>query len=622
MNYKTKILFILLAGFLIVSLITIISMYSVYQYKHIQLLSSSSKIIQLYKNTFKHILEDAEYFKRIDFSQSSKKILSDFKKTSITMYHYNNNINAISLIKQFPNLDYEKVYEESIITYTGEKLNIRPIQKIIKDSKKSQSNFLSIIMHSEPVAQTNKSIGIELASEENRYQTILNMHKANEYTISRPAQLVHKYKEKVSNSIIFYPLYKKKRDEFYTWFVAMPFTYNKILDNIVSKDSSFSNLYIEVFDKNENIIAGTKGAYINGSMVLVLEREVNLGSKEYRIQVFAKSIFTFDRFLPNIFGFFSGLLFLIFIGYYLIYKENKNKEILGLKFRLSEAQNISSSGHCVCQNFSDTFLCSDGFRNILKIDDSIITLRKLLSIIYIEDKKNVYHHIVNVAKKKIMKNGNLTVRVLTNDRMKWVKVEYRTFYDEKNNIHELFIVIQDITSFKTLEIALKESNEKFQEIARIDHLTGAYNRAYFDKELERELNLFSRYGNIFTILLIDIDHFKKINDTYGHNVGDSILIEFSQRIENESRDTDIFARWGGEEFVILLPNIDNAHAAFVADKIRKSINETLFSSIYNITCSIGVSEVKKYDSALSLFTRVDKALYDAKENGRNRIKVY
>jgi diguanylate cyclase (GGDEF)-like protein len=135
------------------------------------------------------------------------------------------------------------------------------------------------------------------------------------------------------------------------------------------------------------------------------------------------------------------------------------------------------------------------------------------------------------------------------------------------------------------------------------------------------LSHYNRYGDIFSILLIDIDHFKKINDSYGHNEGDNVLVQFSTLLKSQLRDTDVFARWGGEEFAILIPHLNKKNAAFVANKLRKAIEKFSFSSKYHITCSIGIAEVEKGDEKVTIFNRVDDALYSAKENGRNTVKI-
>ena len=121
--------------------------------------------------------------------------------------------------------------------------------------------------------------------------------------------------------------------------------------------------------------------------------------------------------------------------------------------------------------------------------------------------------------------------------------------------------------------------------------------------------------------MFDIDHFKKINDTYGHTTGDIVLKEIAQVVTETIRKYDIVARWGGEEFVILVPNSKAEETALMAEKIRETIEKYAFTEAGTVTCSFGVTEYKDGDSIDSLVTRADEALYKAKEQGRNRVET-
>jgi diguanylate cyclase (GGDEF)-like protein len=119
--------------------------------------------------------------------------------------------------------------------------------------------------------------------------------------------------------------------------------------------------------------------------------------------------------------------------------------------------------------------------------------------------------------------------------------------------------------------------------------------------------------------MFDIDHFKQVNDNYGHAVGDETLIKLAEIVNKEIRDTDLFARWGGEEFMILCPHTDLDHSVKLAERIRVSIEEQKFKAVGHISCSFGVTEFKNSEDADDLTKRVDDALYQAKENGRNQV---
>ncbi|MCH9740971.1 MAG: GGDEF domain-containing protein, partial [Epsilonproteobacteria bacterium] len=123
----------------------------------------------------------------------------------------------------------------------------------------------------------------------------------------------------------------------------------------------------------------------------------------------------------------------------------------------------------------------------------------------------------------------------------------------------------------------------------------------------------------FSIILFDIDYFKCINDTYGHNAGDKVLVELARLVNLGLRESDIFARWGGEEFVILSRYSTAHQAQLLASRLRKDIESYSFDIVKKMTCSFGVTQFKADDSKAQLFNRVDDALYEAKDNGRNQV---
>lgn len=165
--------------------------------------------------------------------------------------------------------------------------------------------------------------------------------------------------------------------------------------------------------------------------------------------------------------------------------------------------------------------------------------------------------------------------------------------------------------------------QKLLLLAETDPLTGAYNRRFFNNSLTRAIAEYTRYQNIFSILMIDVDHFKKLNDTFGHDIGDEVLKRLVNICNGVLRDIDIFSRYGGEEFMILLPNTSSKDACVVANRIRIALEkESLVIESKNIayTVSVGVTEVKSVDENIEQLTkRVDLALYQAKESGRNQV---
>ena len=165
--------------------------------------------------------------------------------------------------------------------------------------------------------------------------------------------------------------------------------------------------------------------------------------------------------------------------------------------------------------------------------------------------------------------------------------------------------------------------EKIQMQTKVyyDNLTNIYNRNKIDEIFEQEITRVQRYNEIFSMILIDIDHFKDFNDTYGHLVGDEVLILLAKTIEKITRTTDTFARWGGEEFVMILPNTTKQNAAIVAEHLRGDVQKIQHKTAGGVTASFGVSQYEANDTEKSMYEKCDAALYRAKENGRNRVEI-
>ena len=177
-------------------------------------------------------------------------------------------------------------------------------------------------------------------------------------------------------------------------------------------------------------------------------------------------------------------------------------------------------------------------------------------------------------------------------------------------------------------ISGKRSVTKLTKVASIDKLTKLYNRGYIELYLSKQLEYARTYNQPLSVLMLDIDHFKKVNDTYGHSAGDQVLIIFAELISNCLRRSDVAGRYGGEEFIVVLPATDVKIAYIIAERIRLKIQETSIPPIGgikmpSITCSVGVSTFPYFaDTVEALKKTSDLALYSAKESGRNQSKVY
>lgn len=190
--------------------------------------------------------------------------------------------------------------------------------------------------------------------------------------------------------------------------------------------------------------------------------------------------------------------------------------------------------------------------------------------------------------------------------------------DSKGELIGVLGIARDISERKKLQ-------EELQQQAITDELTGVYNRRYFFMRAEQELQRIQRYGGACSLLMLDIDGFKRINDVFGHPVGDTILAKVAAVCTETIRCTDLLGRVGGEEFAVLLYEIDLEGARLLAERVRQNIQAAVFganaTTNVSLTVSIGVSSSDGEDSLPSLIQRADAALYEAKNGGRNQVRV-
>lgn len=189
-------------------------------------------------------------------------------------------------------------------------------------------------------------------------------------------------------------------------------------------------------------------------------------------------------------------------------------------------------------------------------------------------------------------------------------------------------IIRDITERKQMERNLREANKKLEELSIRDDLTYLYNRRYACRVLEKEFVRAARYHNHLSCLMIDIDYFKRINDLYGHRFGDKVLVYFSSFLLEMKRYTDIVSRYGGEEFLLILPDVNMDGAVNFAERLRNTISKLRIGDKEGaihvvITISVGISSyTKDIHCSEELICQADMALYDAKRQGRNRVRCH
>ncbi len=203
-------------------------------------------------------------------------------------------------------------------------------------------------------------------------------------------------------------------------------------------------------------------------------------------------------------------------------------------------------------------------------------------------------------------------------KVKLLNQEDKEFYYFHIKVSKIAFSMEYLLLFHNITKIVGETN-KVIRLAEHDALTGIYNRVKLNTLFPDFIYNANRYDKDFAIILFDIDHFKRINDTYGHNIGDSVLIELTYMIKNLLRDSDIFVRWGGEEFIIVLQVASISDASKLASRLRKNLEEHPFLHVGKVTCSFGVTAFRDGDTQIILLERADEALYEAKDNGRNQV---
>ena len=302
----------------------------------------------------------------------------------------------------------------------------------------------------------------------------------------------------------------------------------------------------------------------------------------------------------QIFAVFTAFAVFLYVKYYIINNYNeKMKEYL----------------HLIDNNFLSSSSDKDG--NITKVSEALCRTTGYSKEELIGKNHNIFRHkdIPNRVFKEMWetilsgKEWRGDIKNLNKDG---------SYYWADSKITPIFKKDGSIKGFNALRFDITD-RKKLKELSITDSLTQVSNRLHLDTNYSMEMKRATRYGTIFSTIIIDIDFFKKINDTFGHKIGDDILVKLAQVLQKNIREIDILGRWGGEEFLIICPDTTIEHVKILAEKIRFKIEQYDFSINHPITCSFGVSQYNKNDENEDTFKRADKALYTAKDSGRNKV---
>ena len=212
------------------------------------------------------------------------------------------------------------------------------------------------------------------------------------------------------------------------------------------------------------------------------------------------------------------------------------------------------------------------------------------------------------------RSSNQKTMELLNNHRTFATIEYH--FSQVLSLRETTI-LQEFHRYLKYPLANALQYYSLKQMALKDHLTSLGNRASYEEALHRLISAFNRTQESFGLLVIDMDKFKKVNDSYGHQEGDKVLMAMGEVLSHSIRDTDFAFRFGGDEFCCLLPNSDNRINSLIAQRIQQNMHKSPILGKHQISCSIGSTIYQSLDTGKCLFSRADKALYNAKESGRS-----
>ena len=281
---------------------------------------------------------------------------------------------------------------------------------------------------------------------------------------------------------------------------------------------------------------------------------------------------------------------------------------------------------CVSDVYGNFIKVNKEFENVLGYHTEELEGKSFLSLIHKDDLDSTLNALNDLKKQKpILTFVN---RYLCKDGI-YRYIEWRSHpngksvYSSGRDITKRIEMEEELRKFN-LELTklaeeLKQKNKELEFVANRDKLTSLYNRHFFDEIIDNEMDQADINNEIMSLVIFDLDHFKNVNDTWGHPAGDVVLKTTAEIASNAIRKCDSLFRWGGEEFIILLKKTNVDEAVLIAEKIRKEIEENIFGEVGHLTCSFGVAERVRYEMFRTWYEKADEAVYKAKDEGRNRV---
>ena len=309
------------------------------------------------------------------------------------------------------------------------------------------------------------------------------------------------------------------------------------------------------------------------------------------------------------------------------------KKVLLSKAQLEEELKLQTKDLEEKKEFLDLVFNSLPFIAVISDGERILNVnKKVIDFFGFKDSKELLENHKCLCEFFIQKDGFIQKDI---NGTNWIDYIYKNPGDykaliEKDNKNHIFNI--EIKRFKQNRqkiylVVLSDVTNREKQLSRIkyrmehDNMTGIFNRLKFDEVLAFEIDSVNRTKIPLSIAILDLDHFKRVNDTYGHLIGDEVLVMITKYIESHKRKTDIFARWGGEEFVLLLINTNLKNAETFLNNLREDIAKLSHKKAGSVTCSFGLTQFKEKDTAKDILKRCDDALYEAKNTGRNKVSV-